>query len=687
MLWSRSASLMIRTRMSRAMATTILRTFSACSCSRVRYSMRSSLVSPSTMAPTSAPNPDSMGSRERSVSSTTSCSSADTSVVVSMPRSARMWATPSGWRMKGSPDFRSWPRWDWAAKSKARWTWRTSALGLYARTLRRRPSTPPSSSGPPEETNGRRERRLPRRSGALSSSTRVPPSVHCTGGVARRRDSVGDQGEEVEPRDLLPTLQERQLHQARDANDLAAEALHQLLGLGLGLPRELPGLPDRHEPGPEVVRHGRGQDEAAGLDPHDLVDGPPAEVDHDHVDHRGERHLVGQEGRDVLERHPFLGEVGDVADQGLDPFEVVVHASSRTIVASGERSRAVRLAPRWSAARATIGPRTARVSTYAAVTGASLGCAPLVAPSTAMTMENSPRAVSSAPARRRPRTPTLARVPANQPVPAFVAIPTAARPSAGPRTGGMPAGSRDRPKKAKNTPPNRSRSGVRSVLARSAAGPEMASPTRNAPTAAEIWSCSATPAASSAIPRIERSRVSSERLKITRLSAGPNRTEKPRKAAATATAAATVTIADAKPTPRRRTATTGRYTAITRSSMTRIDSTAGVSRFPTHPISARSLATIPEDEMYVTPASRIPEIGSHPNRNPAARPGAAFSTRSTAPAPVPVRSPWISSRPVYSRPSNRRRRITPISAPISTNASAVTTGTRPPSPKASPASR
>src|SRR5918996_1517553 len=658
MLWSRSASLMIRTRMSRAMATTILRTFSACSCSRVRYSMRSSLVSPSTMAPTSAPNPDSMGSRERSVSSTTSCSSADTSVVVSMPRSARMWATPSGWRMKGSPDFRSWPRWDWAAKSKARWTWRTSALGLYARTLRRRPSTPPSSSGPPEETNGRRERRLPRRSGALSSSTRVPPSVHCTGGVARRRESVGDQGEEVEPRDLLPTLQERQLHQARDANDLAAEALHQLrgrlgrapggqdvvndqdplagpervavdleglgavlelVGLGLGLPRELPGLPDRHEPGPEVVRHGRGQDEAAGLDPHDLVDGPPAEVDHDHVDHRGERHLVGQEGRDVLERHPFLGEVGDVADQGLDPFEVVVHASSRTIVASGERSRAVRLAPRWSAARATIGPRTARVSTYAAVTGASLGCAPLVAPSTAMTMENSPRAVSSAPARRRPRTPTLARVPANQPVPAFVAIPTAARPSAGPRTGGMPAGSRDRPKKAKNTPPNRSRSGVRSVLARSAAGPEIASPTRNAPTAAEIWSCSATPAASSAIPRIER--------------------------------------------------------------------TTGVSRFPTHPISARILATIPEDEMYVTPASRIPETGSHPNRNPAARPGAAFSTRSTTPATVPVRSPLISSRPVYSRPSNRRRRITPISAPISTNASAVTTGTRPPSPKASPASR
>src|SRR5918996_45467 len=671
------------------------------------------LVSPSTMAPTSAPNPDSMGSRERSVSSTTSCSSADTSVVVSMPRSARMWATPSGWRMKGSPDFRSWPRWDWAAKSKARWTWRTSALGLYARTLRRRPSTPPSSSGPPEETNGRRERRLPRRSGALSSSTRVPPSVHCTGGVARRRDSVGDQGEEVEPRDLLPTLQERQLHQARDANDLAAEALHQLrgrlgrapggqdvvndqdplagpervavdleglgavlelIGLGLGLPRELPGLPDRHEPGPEVVRHRRGQDEAAGLDPHDLVDGPPAEVDHDHVDHRGERHLVGQEGRDVLERDPFLGEVGDVADQGLDPFEVVVHASSRTIVASGERSRAVRLAPRWSAARATIGPRTARVSTYAAVTGASLGGAPLVAPSTAMTMENSPRAVSSAPARRRPRTPTLARVPANQPVPAFVAIPTAARPSAGPRTGGMPAGSRDRPKKAKNTPPNRSRSGVRSVLARSAAGPEMASPTRNAPTAAEIWSCSATPAASSAIPRIERSRVSSERLKITRLSAGPNRTEKPRKAAATATAAATVTIADAKPTPRRSTATTGRYTAMTRSSMTRIDSTAGVSRFPTHPISARSLAT-------------IPEAGSHPNRNPAARPGAAFSTRSTTPATVPVRSPLISSRPVYSRPSNRRRRITPISAPISTNASAVTTGTRPPSPKASPASR
>ena len=44
------------------------------------------------------------------VSSTVSCSSAATSVVVSMPSSARIVATASGWVMYGSPDLRSWPR-------------------------------------------------------------------------------------------------------------------------------------------------------------------------------------------------------------------------------------------------------------------------------------------------------------------------------------------------------------------------------------------------------------------------------------------------------------------------------------------------------------------------------------------------------------------------------------------------
>ena len=52
MLWSRSASLMISTRQSLAMATNILRTVAACWASLESNWRRSSLVTPSTMAAT-----------------------------------------------------------------------------------------------------------------------------------------------------------------------------------------------------------------------------------------------------------------------------------------------------------------------------------------------------------------------------------------------------------------------------------------------------------------------------------------------------------------------------------------------------------------------------------------------------------------------------------------------------------
>ena len=55
MLWSRSASLMSRTRMSLAIATSILRSVAACWASLESNWSRSSLVTPSTMAATSAP--------------------------------------------------------------------------------------------------------------------------------------------------------------------------------------------------------------------------------------------------------------------------------------------------------------------------------------------------------------------------------------------------------------------------------------------------------------------------------------------------------------------------------------------------------------------------------------------------------------------------------------------------------
>ena len=55
MLWSRSASLMSRTRMSFAIATSILRSVAACCASLESNWRRSSLVTPSTMVATSAP--------------------------------------------------------------------------------------------------------------------------------------------------------------------------------------------------------------------------------------------------------------------------------------------------------------------------------------------------------------------------------------------------------------------------------------------------------------------------------------------------------------------------------------------------------------------------------------------------------------------------------------------------------
>src|SRR6266704_1096439 len=76
MLLSRSASLISSTRMSRAMAMTILRMVSAWAASRVSKPIRSSLVRPSVILATSGPNWASTSARVMEVSSTTSWSSA-----------------------------------------------------------------------------------------------------------------------------------------------------------------------------------------------------------------------------------------------------------------------------------------------------------------------------------------------------------------------------------------------------------------------------------------------------------------------------------------------------------------------------------------------------------------------------------------------------------------------------------
>src|SRR6266496_753758 len=174
--------------------------------------------------------------------------------------------------------------------------------------------------------------------------------------------SVRDQAEEVVAGEAVSALQERQLDQAGDPDNLPAQPLHQLRrGVGrpsrsehvvhdqhpvagvdgvpvdlqngrpvlqrvfhaLGVPRQLALFPDGHESGAEVVRHRRGEDESAGLDTHDLVDVAPAVSDDDQVDHRGERVVVGEERRDVLEDDPLLRKVRDVPDQALDPLQRV----------------------------------------------------------------------------------------------------------------------------------------------------------------------------------------------------------------------------------------------------------------------------------------------------------------------------------------------------------------------------
>lgn len=70
---------------------------------------------------------------------------------------------------------------------------------------------------------------------------------------------------------------------------------------------------------------------------------------------------------------------------------------------------------------------------------------------------------------------------------------------------------------------NRSRNGPTSWDARLDTGPEIATPTRNAPTAAETCNCSATPEITSVTPRTVSSNTSSDGLTIHRLTVTPCR--------------------------------------------------------------------------------------------------------------------------------------------------------------------
>src|SRR5918992_937489 len=126
---------------------------------------------------------------------------------------------------------------------------------------------------------------------------------------------------------------------------------------------------------------------------------------------------------------------------------------------------------------------------------------------------------------------------------------------------------------------------------------------------------------------------------------------------------------------------------MARSSTTRMDRITGVSRLPSRFRSPRTLATIPDEVTYVTPPSTTAASADQPSSSPASSPGVKFSTRSTRPAGAAARRLPTSSLAEYSRPSRSSSRMTPTSALTSMNSLAVTSGSRPPSPKASPASR
>ena len=85
------------TRMSFAMAMSILRRFSACSSSWLVYCTRVSLVTPSTMSATVAPNWRLTSSCVAGVSSMTSCRRAETMESSSRPCSAIISAVATQW--------------------------------------------------------------------------------------------------------------------------------------------------------------------------------------------------------------------------------------------------------------------------------------------------------------------------------------------------------------------------------------------------------------------------------------------------------------------------------------------------------------------------------------------------------------------------------------------------------------
>ncbi len=168
---------------------------------------------------------------------------------------------------------------------------------------------------------------------------------------------------------------------------------------------------------------------------------------------------------------------------------------------------------------------------------------------------------------------------------------------------------------------------------------------------------------------------------------GPNRSARNMITATATSAIATLVAVAAMLPPTIRAATTGRYTAIARSSITSRFRTAGVSRLPRRPRSDNTFDTTPDEVIHVTPPNSTAASGVQPRSSPTITPGTAFSAMSTTPAARPVRSPDRSSESEYSSPSENSSRSTPISAASEMKPSVTSRSIKPPLPTARPASR
>src|SRR5262249_14332105 len=90
------------------------------------------------------------------------------------------------------------------------------------------------------------------------------------------------------------------------------------MGDGNALVRQLALLADRHEAGRDLVRHRPAEDEAARLDPGDLVDLHPRPGLNQLVDRAAERTRVAEQRGDVAEYDPGLGIIRNGANGVLE---------------------------------------------------------------------------------------------------------------------------------------------------------------------------------------------------------------------------------------------------------------------------------------------------------------------------------------------------------------------------------